>query len=132
MKIRLISIPVSDQEAALKFYADTLGLVKKFDIPLGEGNRWLTLVSGEEPDGPEVLLEPAPNHFEPSKVYQKALFDAGLPCAQFNVENAQAAYERLMEKGVEFRMKPTVMGGAKVAIFDDTCGNYIQLVELLQ
>ncbi|MDX1408822.1 MAG: hypothetical protein R3330_11830, partial [Saprospiraceae bacterium] len=87
MKIRVVSVPVSDQEAALQFYTGKLGFVKKLDIPLGEGNRWLTVVSPDEQDGPEVLLEPAPNHFEPAKVYQQALFEAGIPWTQFNVDD---------------------------------------------
>ncbi len=131
MKIRIVSIPVSDQEAALKFYTEVLGFVKKLDIPVGEGNRWLTVVSKEEQDGPEVLLEPSPNHFEAAKIYQKALFRAAIPCTQFNVDNVQQEYERLLEAGVKFSMKPTTMGAAKLAILDDTCGNYIQLVEIL-
>ncbi len=79
MRAKVVSIPVLDQEKALKFYTEKLGFVKNVDVPLGGGNRWLTVVSKEEQDGTEVLLEPAPNHFEPAKVYQKALFDAGIP-----------------------------------------------------
>lgn len=131
MKVKVISIPVQDQEKALKFYTQTLGFVKKLDIPLGEGNRWLTVVSKEEQDGPEVLLEPSPNHFEPAKTYQKALLDAGIPYTQFNVESVDEEYERLTKLGVEFSMKPTEMGTAKMAVFNDTCGNNIQIVELL-
>ncbi len=130
MKIKTISIPVLDQEKALLFYTEILGFVKKLDIPVGEGNRWLTLVSGEEPEGPEILLEPAPLHFEPSKVYQLALFDAGIPCTQFDVTDIQKEYERLNSNGVVFKMPPTDVGTAKIAMFDDTCGNYIQLVEV--
>ncbi|MEL6918534.1 MAG: VOC family protein, partial [Bacteroidota bacterium] len=85
MKVTLISIPVRDQEKALQFYTGTLGFIKKKDLPLGGGNRWLTLVSSEWQDGPELLLEPAPNHFEPSKVFQEALMDAGIPWTQFDV-----------------------------------------------
>ena len=95
MKAKIISIPVQDQETALKFYSDILGFVKKVDVPLGEGNRWLTVVSKEEQDGPELLLEPSPNHFEPAKTYQKALFDAGIPYTQFNVDNVQHEYEQI-------------------------------------
>lgn len=131
MKVTLISIPVRDQEKALKFYTEKLGFIKKKDEPLGGGNRWLTLVSKEWQDGPELLLEPAPNHFEPSKVYQDALMEAGIPWTQFDVENVDAEYERLTKLGVEFSMKPTEMGTVKVAIFNDTCGNNIQLVEEL-
>jgi len=131
MRIRIVSIPVQDQEKALIFYTEKLGFVKNLDIPLGEGNRWLTLVSKEEQDGPEILLEPSPNSFEPAKTYQKALFDAGIPCTQFNVDSVQNEYERLSALGVEFSMEPTEMGTAKLAVFDDTCGNYLQIVEIL-
>ena len=131
MKVTLISIPVRDQEKALKFYTEKLGFIKKKDEPLGGGNRWLTLVSKEWQNGPELLLEPAPNHFEPSKVYQDALMEAGIPWTQFDVEDVDSEYERLTKLGVEFSMKPTEMGTVKVAIFNDTCGNNIQLVEEL-
>jgi predicted enzyme related to lactoylglutathione lyase len=131
MKIKIISIPVQDQEKALKFYTDKLGFVKKIDIPLSEGNRWLTVVSKEEQDGPEVLLEPSPIHFAPAKVYQKALFDAGIPYTQFNVDDVQQEYDRLLKLGVAFSIKPTEMGTVKIAVFNDTCGNNIQMVEML-
>jgi hypothetical protein len=100
-------------------------------VPLAEGNRWLTVVSEEEQDGPEILLEPSPNHFEPAKAYQKALFDAGIPYTQFNVDSVQQEYERLRDLGVQFSISPTEMGTVKFAVFDDTCGNNIQLVEIL-
>lgn len=100
-------------------------------MPLEGGNRWLTLVSEEAQDGPEILLEPAPNHFEPSKVYQDALMEAGIPYTQFDVNNVQEEYERLIALGVEFSVKPTVMGTVKIAVFNDTCGNNIQIVEML-
>jgi predicted enzyme related to lactoylglutathione lyase len=131
MRIRIVSIPVQNQENALNFYTGKLGFVKKLDIPLGEGNRWLTVVAKEEQDGPELLLEPSPNSFEPAEIYQKALFDAGIPYTQFNVESVQEEYERLTKLGVEFSMKPTEMGTAKLAVFNDTCGNNIQIVEVL-
>ncbi|HTF27922.1 MAG TPA: VOC family protein [Flavitalea sp.] len=130
MKVKVLSVPVRDQEKALKFYTDKLGFVKKVDLPLGE-DRWLTVVSKEEQDGPEVLLEPAPNHFEPAKIYQKALFDAGIPYTQFNVDDVQKEYERLINLGVEFSVNPTEMGTVKIAVFNDTCGNNIQIVEML-
>ncbi len=98
---------------------------------MGGENRWLTVVASEEQDGPELLLEPAPNHFEPAKVFQKALFDAGIPYTQFNVENVQEEYDRLMKLGVQFSMVPTDVGTAKIAIFHDTCGNNIQIVEIV-
>ncbi|WP_274476597.1 VOC family protein [Mangrovimonas aestuarii] len=131
MKITLISIPVRDQEKALKFYTEKLGFIKKKDLPLGEGNRWLTLVSKEWQDGPELLLEPAPNHFRPSKIYQDALMEAGISYTQFDVKDLASEYERLTNLGVEFSMKPTKMGSVKVAVLNDTCGNNIQLVEEL-
>ena len=131
MKIKVISVPVQDQEKALKFYTDKLGFVKKVDVPISEDSRWLTVVSKEEQDGPEILLEPSPKHFEPAKTYQKALFDAGIPYTQFNVDNVQQEYERLVNLGVDFSVKPTAMGTVKIAVFNDTCGNNIQLVEML-
>ena len=131
MKVKIISIPVQDQQKALEFYTKKLGFLKKVDVPLGEDSRWLTVVSEEEQDGPEVLLEPSPKHFEPAKTYQKALFDAGIPYTQFNVDNVQQDYERLVSLGVEFSVKPTEMGTVKISVFNDTCGNNIQLVEML-
>ncbi|MDC6355126.1 MULTISPECIES: VOC family protein [unclassified Robiginitalea] len=131
MKVTLISIPVRDQEKALQFYTKKLGFLKNKDIPLGGGNRWLTLVSKEWQDGPELLLEPAPNHFEPAKVYQDALMEAGMPWTQFDVEDVDAEYKRLTELGVSFSVKPTEAGTVKYAVFNDTCGNNIQLVEEL-
>src|SRR5215470_9932759 len=106
MKIKVTSVMVSSQEKALKFYTEVLGFVKKRDVPMGE-HKWLTVVSGEEPDGVELLLEPM--GFEPAKVFQKALFDAGIPWTAFNVDNIQKEYERLSALGVSFSMKPTKM-----------------------
>ena len=131
MKVTLISIPVRDQEKALKFYTEKLGFIKKLDTPLGGGNRWLTIVSAEWQDGPEILLEPAPNHFEPSKVFQDALMEAGIPYTQFDVDDVDTEYKRLTDLGVEFSVQPTEMGTVKFAVFNDTCGNNIQLVEKL-
>ena len=131
MRVTGVSVPVLDQAKALEFYTEILGFEKKLDIPLGEGNRWLTVISKEQPDGPEILLEPAPLHFEPAKVFQKALFDAGIPWTQFEVDDVQAEYDRLLEKGVTFQMKPTEMGTVKLVVFEDTCGNKIQLIEML-
>lgn len=127
MKIKLTSVPVSDQAKALKFYTEILGFVTKIDIPMGE-HRWLTLVSKEEQDGVELLLEPL--GFAPAKVYQQQLFDAGIPWTAFNVDDTQQEFERLKKLGVVFSMPPTTMGPATVAVFDDTCGNNIQLVQV--
>jgi predicted enzyme related to lactoylglutathione lyase len=131
VKVKVISIPVQNQENALQFYTEKLGFIKKIDVPLSEDSRWLTVVSKEEQDGAEILLEPSPNHFEPAKVYQKALLEAGIPYTQFNAENVQQEYERLSGLGVEFSVKPTEMGTVKIAVFNDTCGNNIQIVEML-
>lgn len=131
MKVRIISIPVLDQEKALQFYTGKLGFVKKHDVPLSEKNRWLTVVDKEEQEGAEVLLEPSPENFEPARIYQKALFDAGIPYTQFNVDDVQQEYERLLKLGVEFSVKPTAMGTVKIAVFNDTCGNNIQMVQML-
>ena len=131
MRVTIISIPVLDQEKALRFYTEKLGFLKKLDTPLEGGNRWLTLVSKEAQDGPELLLEPAPLHFEPSKVFQDALFEAGIPWTQFDVDDCDKEYEKLKGLGVEFSMGPTVMGTSKFAVFSDTCGNNIQIVESL-
>ena len=124
-----MSIPVMDQQKALDFYTNILGFVKKVDIPLSEENRWLTVVSQYEQDGPELLLEPAPKHHEPTKVYQESLMKSGIPWTQFYVDSVQSEYQRLTALGVEFSMKPTDMGTVVVTVFNDTCGNYIQLVE---
>ena len=127
MKIKVTSVMVDDQEKALKFYTEKLGFVKKTEVPMGE-YKWLTVVSGEEPDGVELLLEPM--GFAPAKVFQKALKDAGIPLTMFNVNDIQREYERLEKAGVKFSMKPTQMGPATIAVLDDTCGNNIQLVQV--
>jgi catechol 2,3-dioxygenase-like lactoylglutathione lyase family enzyme len=131
MKVKVISIPVQDQEKALRFYTEKLEFVKKIDVPISEDSRWLTVVSKDEQDGVEILLEPSPNHFEPAKVYQKALFDAGIPYTQFNSDNVQKEYDRLVNLDVKFSVKPTEMGTVKIAVFNDTCGNNIQIIEML-
>ncbi len=131
MRVNVISIPVLDQQRALEFYTEKLGFIKKLDTPLEGGNRWLTLVSPEAQDGPELLLEPAPLHFEPSKAYQDALMEAGIPWTQFDVDDVQKEYDRLVEMGVKFSVKPTEMGTVKFAVFNDTVGNNMQIVETL-
>ena len=127
MKIKVTSVMVSNQDKALAFYTEVLGFVKKTDIPLGE-HKWLTVVSAEERDGVELLLEPM--GFPPARVFQKELFDAGIPWTAFNVDDIQKEYERLEKLGVVFSMKPTKMGPATLAVFDDTCGNNIQIVQV--
>jgi predicted enzyme related to lactoylglutathione lyase len=127
MKIRITSVMVNDQEKALKFYTEVLGFVKKAEIPMGE-HKWLTVVSKHEQDGVELLIEPIV--FEPALVYQKALYEAGIPLTAFNVDDIEYEFNRLEKSGVRFSMKPTQMGPVKVAEFDDTCGNYIQIVQV--
>jgi catechol 2,3-dioxygenase-like lactoylglutathione lyase family enzyme len=127
MRIKVTSLLVKDQEIALKFYTEVLGFVKKTEIPLGD-HKWLTVVAGEQPDGVELLLEPMA--FEPARIFQKALFEAGIPYTAFNVDDVQKEYERLSGLGVVFSMKPTKMGPATLAVFDDTCGNNIQIVRV--
>ena len=128
MKITVTSVLVDDQVKALKFYTEILGFQKKRDIPLGEAS-WLTVVSNEEPDGVELLLEPT--KFGPSKIYQKALFDADIPSTVFSVDDIKREHLRLNELGVKFTMPPTQMGTALLAVFDDTCGNKIQIAQTL-
>lgn len=126
MRIRITSVQVDDQEKALRFYTEKLGFVKKTDIPVGE-YRWLTVVSPEEENGVELLLEPM--GFEPAKVNQKALFDAGIPYTSFTVEDMQQEKERLKSLGVEFTSQPEKVGPVTIAVINDTCGNLIQLVQ---
>lgn len=127
MKLKVASLLVSNQDKALKFYTEKLGFVKKTEVPLGE-HKWLTVVSPEERDGVEVLLEPL--GVEAAKVYQKALYEAGIPLMAFNVDDIQKEYEKLKKLGVAFSTPPTVMGPATIAVFDDTCGNNIQIVQV--
>ena len=124
MKIKLTSVFVDDQDKALKFYTKVLGFVKKQDYPVGPF-KWLTVVSPEEPEGPELLLEPSDN--PATKAFKKAMYEQGIAAASFAVDDAQKEYERLKELGVEFTTEPTDIGYATVAVFDDTCGNLIQI-----
>ncbi|QGH36117.1 VOC family protein [Gracilibacillus salitolerans] len=126
MKIIVTSIFVQDQDKALEFYTEILGFVKKHDVPSGEF-RWITLVSPDDQDGTELLLEP--NAHPAAKEYQKKLFADGIPVTMFGVADIRKEYERLMEKGVTFTMKPTKMGEVTIAVFDDTCGNLIQIMQ---
>jgi predicted enzyme related to lactoylglutathione lyase len=126
MKIKLTSVMVTNQEKALKFYTVVLGFVKKNDVPVGE-HRWLTVVSPEGPADIELLLEPM--GFPPAQTYQQALFEAGIPLTSFAVDDIQKEYERMEKLGVVFTMKPTSMGPVTVAVFDDSCGNLIQIAQ---
>jgi catechol 2,3-dioxygenase-like lactoylglutathione lyase family enzyme len=126
MRIKLSSVFVDDQDKALKFYTEVLGFVKKTDIPVGQ-YKWLTVVSPEEPDGTELLLEPSDN--PATKTFKKAIFEQGIPLTAFAVEDVQKEYERLKKLGVRFTMEPTKTGPTTVAVFDDTCGNFIQIYQ---
>ncbi|HEY9430652.1 MAG TPA: VOC family protein [Blastocatellia bacterium] len=126
MKIILTSVMVDDQDKALKFYTEVLGFVKKNDIPVGEA-RWLTVVSPEGPDDVELLLEPM--GFPPARTYQKALFEAGIPLTSFAIDDIQKEYERMKKLGVVFKTAPTKMGPVTIAVFEDTCGNLIQMAQ---
>ena len=127
MKIKLTSVFVNDQDKALKFYTDVLGFVKKTEFPAGDF-KWLTVVSPEGPDDLELLLEPNENPI--ASTYQQAIFEAGIPAISFAVADLNQEYERLAGLGVVFTMAPTDMGGVAVAVFDDTCGNLIQLYQV--
>ncbi len=126
MQIILTGVFVRDQDEALKFYTETLGFVKKHDVPAGE-HKWLTVVSPDDPDGTELLLEPNENPV--AQAYQKGLFDQGIPAQSFGVTDIQAEYEKLKSLGVVFTMEPTEMGPVSIAVFDDTCGNLIQMMQ---
>jgi predicted enzyme related to lactoylglutathione lyase len=127
MTIKLASIFVEDQEKAALFYTKVLGFVKKQDFPVGKF-RWLTVVSVEEPDGVELVLEPNDN--PTAQTYQTALHEQGIPITAFAVNNVQDEYVRLKELGVEFVQEPTKMGETKQAVFNDTCGNLIQMYQI--
>lgn len=126
MKIIVTSLFVDDQDKALEFYSKTLGFVKKHDVPIGEF-RWITLVSPDDPEGTELLLEP--NQHPAAKEYQQKIFSEGIPATMFGVADIQAEYKRLRELGVKFTTEPTTMGEMTLAVFDDTCGNLIQIAQ---
>jgi predicted enzyme related to lactoylglutathione lyase len=127
MKIKVTSIYVDDQEKALRFYTDILGLVKKADVTQGP-YRWLTVASPEEPDGVELQL--APNDNPAAQAYQQAMFEQGQPAAMFYVDDVQREYDRMKAAGAEFTMPPTKVTGSTIAMVNDTCGNLIQITAL--
>ncbi len=130
MIIGVTSVAVEDQEKALKFYTETLGFLTKHDMPLGnpEGDRWLTVVSPERPDGVELLLEPNRNPI--TLAFQQGLMEQGFPSIILIADDVQAEYERLNGLGVEFTMPPSDIGTAIMAIFNDSCGNLIQIMKV--
>lgn len=124
VRIRLTSVLVDDQDRALRFYTEILGFEKKHDVPLGE-DRWLTVVSPDDPDGVELLLEPSGH--PAAKPFKDALVADGIPFTQFAVDDVREEYDRLRDLGVRFTQEPTTMGQTTTAVLDDTCGNLIQL-----
>ena len=127
MRINVTSVFVDDQAKALAFYTDVLGFVEKTDVPAGE-HRWLTVVSPEVPDGVELLLEP--NEHPAAQAYQQSIVADGIPATSFAVDDVQAEFDRLTAKGVTFVQPPTSMGPVMTAVFDDTCGNLIQIASM--
>ncbi|MFD3808355.1 VOC family protein [Streptomyces sp. NPDC058611] len=125
MKIHLTSVFVDDQAEALRFYTEILGFVKKYDVPVGETARWLTVVSPDDPGGTQLLLEPSGH--PAVGPYRDTLVKDGIPLAQFAVDDVHAEYERLRALGVRFTQEPLDMGVVTTAVFDDTCGNLIQI-----
>ncbi len=126
MKIKLTSVFVDDQDKALDFYTKVLGLQKKHDIPVGKF-KWLTVVSPEEPNGTELVLEPNDN--PAAKTFQQAIYQQAIPAALLFVDDIQQEYEKLKKRGAKFTMEPTKVPGSSIAVFDDTCGNLIQIVQ---
>ncbi len=130
MQIKLTSVFVNDQEKALKFYTEILGFQKKMDFPGGGKYRWLTVVSPEETEGVQLVLE-ANEGFNPAaRNYQQEIHQHGIPAANFFVGDVQKEYERLKEHGVKFTKEPTKTTGSTIAVLDDTCGNLIQITHL--
>lgn len=127
MKIKLTNVFVDDQDKALAFYTGVLGFVKKHDMPLGQ-YKWLTVVSPEEPDGAELLLEPSDN--PAARAYKDSLHQQGIAAAAFVVDDVQREYDRMTQLGVQFRIGPTPAGPTTIALLDDTCGNLIQIYEV--
>ena len=126
MRIVVTSVLVDDQEKALRFYTDVLGFAKKHDIPMGEA-RWLTVVSPQDPDGTELLLEP--DGHPAAGPFKDALVADGLPWTSFGVDDVNAEFRRLQGLGVRFTQEPVEMGPVTTAVFDDTCGNLIQIAQ---
>jgi catechol 2,3-dioxygenase-like lactoylglutathione lyase family enzyme len=127
VRINLTSVLVDDQDKALRFYTEVLGFVKKTEVPLGE-HRWLTVVSPEDPDGVELVLEP--DGHPAVRPFKEALVSDGIPFTSFAVADVQAEFDRLTARGVTFTQEPTAMGPVTTAVLDDTCGNLIQLASM--
>jgi catechol 2,3-dioxygenase-like lactoylglutathione lyase family enzyme len=126
MRITLTSVLVDDQDKALHFYTDVLGFQKKAEIPLGE-HRWLTVVAPGDPDGTELVLEP--DAHPAARAFKNALASDGIPCTSFAADDVHAEFTRLTQLGVRFTQQPTKLGPVTTAVFDDTCGNLIQITQ---
>jgi len=124
VRITVTSVMVDDQAKALRFYTEVLGFVKKTDVPMGE-HSWLTVVAPDQPDGTELLLEP--DEHPAAKPFKQALVEDGIPFTSFGVDDVHVEYERLRALEVRFTQQPTAMGPVTTAVFDDTCGNLIQI-----
>jgi catechol 2,3-dioxygenase-like lactoylglutathione lyase family enzyme len=129
MQIKITGIFVDDQDKALKFYTDVLGFQKKHEFPAGK-HKWLTVVSAEEPEGVQLVLEPNDGWNPAAKTYQQEIVRAGIPAANFFVEDVEKEYERMKQLGVKFTKEPTKTTGSTIAVLDDTCGNLIQITHL--
>lgn len=128
MRIYITSVLVDDQAKALDFYTEKLGFIVKHDIPMGD-HRWLTVVSKEAPEGTELLLEPSEH--PAAGPFKSALVNDGIPAASFKVDDLKTEFERLRQLGVEFTVEPMDAGTVRMAVFDDTCGNLIQIIEMV-
>lgn len=128
MKINLTSMLVDDQDKALRFYTEVLGFAPKHDIPMGR-HRWITVVSPEDPDGTELVLEP--DEHPAAKPFKDALMADGIPFTSFAVDDVRAEFERLRGLGVRFTQEPTDMGSVTTAVLDDTCGNLVQIAQMI-
>lgn len=129
MRINITSVLVDDQDRALSFYTEVLGFIRKTEVPMG-ADRWLTVVSPENPEGTELLLEPA--HHPAARPFKRALVEDGIPFTSFAVDDVHSEYERLKAAGVRFTQQPAAMGPVTTAVFDDTCGNLIQIASMSQ
>ena len=129
IRIKLTSVSIDDYDKALNFYTEILGFEKKHDIDLGNGDRWITVVSPADPNGTELLLEPNAE-YPAMKALKSALVNDGIPFTAFEVDDVQSEYDRLRQLGVKFSMEPTDVGGSTIAAFDDTCGNLIQIYQV--
>lgn len=129
MRIKLTSVSIDDYDKALKFYTEVMGFLPKRDIPLGDGARWITVASPEDPNGTELLLEPNAG-YPAMKALKESLMKDGIPFTAFEVNDIQSEYERMQNLGVEFAMEPTNMGMTTAAVLNDTCGNLIQIYQI--